>query len=500
MNKISKTFLSLVMAGVLISTTSLTFGTKVKADGSSSNRIWGSNRYETAIEIAKAGWTSSDTVILACGENYPDALCAGPLAHVYNAPVLLTPHDKLNADTEAEIKTLNAKTVYLVGGEGVLFPAIESELKDTDKLTVNRISGNNRYDTSVKVAKEVENKLGTNCTDFDVASGSSFADALSVSPYASYNNTPILLTPVDQLSNEVTTYLNGKKGLNSISIVGGTGVVSQNVQDQLANYVPSKNNVSRYAGQNRYETNATIIKAFGNAMVTNAKSSNVLISTGTGATEHGVFGTIPGGYADALVGSSYAAKIGAPLIITDGTLTADQKEAISDIYSDTTNVTIEGLGGTGALSDDVINQTTTLLTSDLPMITSVFLNDFDGKTTIPSAVIEEATAANQNGSITITIPSSVSKIKDGSVNLKADLSKATLFNGANLNTPLVTQSNISKTDNLYTLVANLLKENGYNPDDGILKENIKTYLDGTRLELTGTNSKVNNYIIHIVLQ
>ncbi|MDR3584158.1 MAG: cell wall-binding repeat-containing protein, partial [Desulfosporosinus sp.] len=61
----------------------LTTATKVYATPSS-QRIAGYDRYETAIQISQAGWKDgSKFVVLATGVDYPDALCAVPLAKKY---------------------------------------------------------------------------------------------------------------------------------------------------------------------------------------------------------------------------------------------------------------------------------------------------------------------------------------------------------------------------------------------------------------------------------
>lgn len=53
-------------------------------------RLAGTDRYSTAAAIAKQGWAQSNYVVLAYGENFPDALSSGVLANKYNAPILLT--------------------------------------------------------------------------------------------------------------------------------------------------------------------------------------------------------------------------------------------------------------------------------------------------------------------------------------------------------------------------------------------------------------------------
>ena len=72
-----------------------------------------------------------DTIVLASGEDYPDALCAGPLASSKNAAILLTNSKTLNEDTREYIKAnTNIKNIIIVGGERSISSSVEDELKD----------------------------------------------------------------------------------------------------------------------------------------------------------------------------------------------------------------------------------------------------------------------------------------------------------------------------------------------------------------------------------
>ena len=51
-------------------------------------RVSGDTRYTNAVEVSKAGWTKSNDVFLANGDNYADALTGAPLAHLRDAPIL----------------------------------------------------------------------------------------------------------------------------------------------------------------------------------------------------------------------------------------------------------------------------------------------------------------------------------------------------------------------------------------------------------------------------
>ena len=55
----------------------------------------GTDRYDTAIKMSKAAFPDplplGAGLVLAPGENFPEALCGAPLAAAYGGPVLLTP-------------------------------------------------------------------------------------------------------------------------------------------------------------------------------------------------------------------------------------------------------------------------------------------------------------------------------------------------------------------------------------------------------------------------
>ena len=82
--------------------------------GFKGKRIYGSNRYETALQIAKASFENNNSAILASGEVFADSLSAVSLTKKHNAPIILTQSNSL---TENAKKYLNGKNVLIVGGE-----------------------------------------------------------------------------------------------------------------------------------------------------------------------------------------------------------------------------------------------------------------------------------------------------------------------------------------------------------------------------------------------
>lgn len=93
-------------------------------------RYGGNSRYETATILAEVGHPTADTVVLASGEAYIDALAVGPMASPLRSPILLTRTKTLPAETRLYLqdhKTI--QTVMLVGGELAISPAVEQIVK-----------------------------------------------------------------------------------------------------------------------------------------------------------------------------------------------------------------------------------------------------------------------------------------------------------------------------------------------------------------------------------
>ncbi|MEW4309171.1 cell wall-binding repeat-containing protein [Rossellomorea marisflavi] len=278
-------------------------------------RIAGPTRYETAVEISKEGWSTSNAVVLARGNNFPDALAGGPLAQYYKAPILLTNGKKLTAVSKKEIQRLKAKKVVLLGGEGAISNGVASELKKMG-VTVERVGGKNRYETAAAIAKKIPS------TKVVVANGKSFADALAVAPYASKNQMPILLTDPKKLPTPTKNAIKGKK---STIVVGGKGAVSDTVMSKL----PAP---KRYGGATRYDTAKIIVQQL--------PLGKEIGYVATGKS-----------FPDALAGSSLAAKNNAPLLLVDPKYIPSQTKSVM------TGFTKYGVwGGPSAVSEKTVNE------------------------------------------------------------------------------------------------------------------------------------------------
>ncbi len=214
-------------------------------------RIYGPNRVDTSIEAArklktKLGVSKFDSVIVASGMNYADALAGSWLSAVKSAPILLL--DKVSEDKVAQYVKANLSaegTVYILGGNGAVPETLEDKLAG---LNVSRLSGKSRYDTNMAILEETD----VSGKDLIVCSGAGYADALSVSSVGR----PIMLVGTE-LTDAQKEYLEDA-GFAKIYAVGGTAAVSSDVVNELVQYA----GVTRVGGKNRFETSLNVAKTF----------------------------------------------------------------------------------------------------------------------------------------------------------------------------------------------------------------------------------------------
>lgn len=304
------------------------------------SRIFGNNRIETSIKISENGWeNSADTAVIAQGYGYADALCAAPLAKKYNAPILLADKSGLSDGTINELKRLKVKKVFIIGGTGSLSENVENQLSNAGITNNERLWGKNRYETSLKVAEslgEVDSVV--------ITSGNGYADSLSIAPIAAKKGMPILLTEKGNLTDPIKDYIKNKS-IKKSYIIGGTGVISDKIQNELPN-------ATRLSGQDRFETNLAIIQSFQNEL----NFDNVFIAQGDGPTGSE--------FADALSGSALAAQKSSPVILIYKTMHSQTVEFIKSKMSQKTNLI--ALGGTTVVPNEILDAVVDIFNGKTP--------------------------------------------------------------------------------------------------------------------------------------
>ena len=287
---------------------------------SAKDRLSGSDRYTTAAEIAEAGWNTSAYAVIAGGENFPDAICASPLAAKYKAPILLTPKNSLHVETKKQLLALDVENVMIIGGTAVVSERTADAIRDLG-IKVTRLAGADRYETSLKVAEA----LG----DFDeavLASGLDFQDVLSIAPIAAKESMPILLTPKDSLGRELKELLNSNA--KATYVLGDSASIGNTVYRQL----PSP---QRLTGTNWYDMNINIIEFFRDRLDLRT-----------------CYLTTEAAYPDALAGSALASSQGSPVILIGSSLNKDTSAFFRDYSSAIHNVV--AFGGPAAVSEKLL--------------------------------------------------------------------------------------------------------------------------------------------------
>lgn len=223
-------------------------------------RLSGKDRYETNISILKElPDKSMDNMIVVTGQDYPDAITGGALSNSLNAAIVLVKNDNQviqNAKNEINrlLKNKQTGTVYFIGGTGVISKSIEQSFKNSG-FNVKRLSGADRTETAIEVAK----KVNSSPTEVFLTYGYDFPDALSIAPAAAKHRTPILLNKgKNTLSKNVLDYLKSH-GVKKVTIIGGTGVISNNIVKELET---NQIKVSRISGKNRILTALEVAKIY----------------------------------------------------------------------------------------------------------------------------------------------------------------------------------------------------------------------------------------------
>lgn len=346
-------------------------------------------------------------VILVTKDLYHDALSASALAGQLNCPIVLTGSTKLSAQSADAISGINGikvsdkdlsptqikdknkvqrktnkdanttLTVWIVGGEKVVYKQVEKDLAELTQHTgvkyeIKRIAGDYASDTSLKVAETIESlkkaKLADNKKEFAgnaaveyktcyVATSADYFDALSISSMADAEKTPIFLTnSMNKLDQKALDQIK-KDGYNAVAIVGGPNAVDPSVDAALRG--AGVGIVTRVFGETGYDTSREFARTVVNA--NNAKHT-VTLATGWG-------------YQDAMSAAPLAAKAGSPVLIADDTnytAALDVIKAMKDKDKRIQNGTIFG-------GKSVVSETVRLAFEDAISDLKVTLTDADGK-------------------------------------------------------------------------------------------------------------------------
>lgn len=240
----------------------------------------GATRVETSLQ-ALSHAKNHDVVVLATGNNFPDALVGGAFAGAMKAGVALTTADTLEPAILARLKAAHTKTVHIVGGENAVSTAKENALRQAG-FQVIRHQGSDRYDTARLIkeatrqvlAKSGKSTAAINCN----ATGSNFPDALACASTASLmGGTVDLVRPGSTVTAD--------QGATKTICAGGAACQA------------AGKGVNKIIGSDRYETAYKLAELA-------PKTEAVLVSNGQS-------------YADSLVAGALTSSLNAKLVLSD---------------------------------------------------------------------------------------------------------------------------------------------------------------------------------------
>ncbi|MBQ0058772.1 MAG: cell wall-binding repeat-containing protein [Lachnospiraceae bacterium] len=260
-------------------------------------KLTGADRYATAVLAAKEAFPEgAESIVLACGTDFPDALSAASLAGILDAPVLMSDPYVLSESLRQLLTGPwegKVKNVYIIGG--VLKDSVIAGLNECGipSEAISKYWGQDRYQTAEAVFKQSTSR-DRSIDTVAIAIGTKPADALSMSPWSYAKHIPILL------ANESGELSAASKALVSGYKIKHVILLGLGIKESCA----CGKDCIRLGGESRFETSLKIAKYFSGD---SADYQGTVLAMGWDPQ-----------FPDALVAGPLAAKNGAPLVIMDG--------------------------------------------------------------------------------------------------------------------------------------------------------------------------------------
>jgi putative cell wall-binding protein len=221
-------------------------------------RLSGGDRYKTALDVANekaAGTLDSglnagecspvQSAILVSGENFPDALAAGVLSAggaqgpdgtrcgTGSIPIILTQPTILRPEAVEAIGASGADQVIIVGGPTAVSQDVQEDVDALSGVSVTRIAGDTRWETALDLADILQQPQQGYTSEFLIANGINFPDALVGGPLGAKLRAPILLTQQNILEPGVADEIEDTAGVLRATLLGGPVALSNAVATQV---------------------------------------------------------------------------------------------------------------------------------------------------------------------------------------------------------------------------------------------------------------------------
>ncbi len=301
-------------------------------------RAAGGDRVATAVALSQRR-PAADTVVIATGTDYPDALTGAPLAASLDAPLLLSTGPTLPTLVADEIRRLGASQAIILGGLSAIPAAVADKLVDVG-LQVERIAGPSRFDTAGLIADRigiVDTVVLAEGANADPARG--WPDAVTGAGLGASLGLPVLLATTDDLPGPSADRLGG---VAEVLLVGGEAAISPTVAQAVADLA---GRVVRLSGRDRHATSFEV----------------ALEAQRRGADPATTFVAGSGNWPDGLAAAAAAGGVGGVLVLVDG-LDLDRSPSTAGLLAqqDRAIRTLVIVGGSAAVTQATEQRLTAL--------------------------------------------------------------------------------------------------------------------------------------------
>lgn len=192
-------------------------------------RVSGLNRFDTAAQLAQAGWPGgADTVYIATGRNYPDALAGGAVAAFGHHPILLVDGERIPDETTAELQRLAPQTIIILGGPAAVPSTVDAALVPY-ATEVHRVQGPTRVHTAIALSQATF--AAGEAPRATLVPGDRPEEALMTAPLGAYTEGPMFLLQ-STLPDELVAEL-ARLGVTELTVVTGRGGIPDTLLHDL---------------------------------------------------------------------------------------------------------------------------------------------------------------------------------------------------------------------------------------------------------------------------
>jgi len=289
---------------------------EVYSDGKYNRKLIKGNTEQISMELNESVFKSADEAILINENAIIDGIAATPLAYVKNAPIIPIKSKGMDKEIEKYLDELGIEKITIVGSSESVSQVTANNLKRLG-YEVSRIYGENRYKTSIEIAKEL-NKIKKVNSIILINSSIGVENALGIYSFAAQENMPIIWVDGENFQ-DIKSYISKNK-IEKVYAIGDSNQFKYKLNENIKN-------IEFIEEINKSQTNLNIIENFKENKTNKVYTISVEFGNNFNTNKYISLGVV-------------AAKQNIPILICNETLTKLQED-----YLDKNNIdTLEQVG------------------------------------------------------------------------------------------------------------------------------------------------------------